>query len=113
VNHDDKRAAFIADLRALADLLETNPALPTPTYTSGVWTFLGDQDGTEAERFDKVHDFAEAYGVEVTEDDKRARRAIKRFGAIDFTVHAAADDTLPTSERRVVARPGAQTAGAR
>lgn len=112
MSSDDKRAQFIADLRAFADLIETNPVLPTPNFGADVWAFLSKDQGTEEQRFNAVHDFAEAYGVDVTEDSDGDRRAEKKFGAVEYKVHAYCDGSVSKSRPRVVTRPGAQSGGA-
>ena len=90
--HDaEKRAEVIAALRAVADLIETDPTIPTPTSIDA-WAHLHRSRGTEAERFAAVHDFAEAHGVTVTEDWQGDRKTEKEFGLIKLYVFGCANE---------------------
>lgn len=103
----DRRAEYIAGLRAFADLIESDPTIPTPSTGlagTSVRSHLHSHDYglTEAERFELVHDFAEAHGVQVTEDFKGDRRAEKTFGPVDYRLIAFADEK---PEAHIVTRP--------
>lgn len=95
-----KRAEIIAALRDFADLIETDPTVPTPNDIDA-WAHLHRSQGTQAERFAAVHDFAEAHGVAVTEDWKGERKTHKRFGLIELHVFGYADER---PEDRIVTR---------
>lgn len=99
-----RRAEFVAGLRAFADLLDTDPSIPTPTYTADIWAHI-QEHGTglnQDQRYAVVHDFADAHGVTVTEDHKGDRSARKLFGPVLLRVHAYADNK-PAA--RTVTRP--------
>lgn len=103
-NDADKRAETIAALREFADLVETDPTIPTPDPGSiHAWSFLMRSEGTQAERFAAVHAFAEAHGATVRVADKDDRQADVRIGPIELTVHAFGDEQ-PARQSRVVTR---------
>jgi len=103
-DNETERAKSIADLRAFADLVESNPAIPAPNYGS-LWTFIhAREDGpTQDERFEQIHDFAETFGVPVTADHDGDRTAKATFGLITLRMHAYADKKPAP---HVVTRPG-------
>jgi hypothetical protein len=103
----DKRAEYIAGLRAFADLVESDPTIPTPTLGvvgTDVWAHIHQYDNglTEDERFGLIHDFDDAHDVTVTEDHKGDRQAKKTFGPVTFHVCAYADKQ---PEAHIVTRP--------
>ncbi|HEV2636311.1 MAG TPA: hypothetical protein VGX23_14250 [Actinocrinis sp.] len=106
----DKRAAFVAGLRAFADLLESDHSIPSPVRAD-LWAFIQEYDTglDQDQRFVLVHDFADAHGVQVTEDDKANRAAEKKFGPVLLRVHAYADKK---PDAHIVARPVARPATA-
>ena len=103
----DKRAEYIAGLRAFADLVESDPTIPTPTLGvagTTVWAHISEYGSglSQDERFELVHDFADAHDVTVTADHKGDRKAEKAFGPIRFYVCAYADKK---PEAHIVTRP--------
>jgi hypothetical protein len=91
----ERRAQAVAALRELADAIESDPTIPTPNYFA-ISSYLHSMDGTQAERFTAVHDFAEAHHVAVTVESD-GRKAVKRFGPIELTVHAFGDERRKVS----------------
>lgn len=92
LNEPSKRAEVVEALRQFADLIESDPTIPTPTPGSiHAWSFLMRAQGTQAERFTAVHDFAEAHGAAVSVRNENDRQASAHFGPIELTVHAYAD----------------------
>ena len=111
-NDTAKRAEYIAGLRACADLVESDLTIPTPTLGvagTTVWAHISEYGSglTQDERFELVHDFADAHGVTVTADHKGDRQAKKTFGRINFHVCAYADKQ---PEARIVTRPSVRQA---
>ena len=110
-NDTDKRAEYVAGLRAFADLVESDLTIPTPDLGAAgtdVWAHIHPYGSglSQDERFELVHDFADAHNVAVTEDYKGDRKAEKRFGPISFYVCAYADKG---PEAHVVTRPRSRT----
>lgn len=107
-NDTDRRAEYIAGLRAFADLVESDLTIPTPDFGvagTDVWAHIHPYDYSglsQDERFELVHDFADAHGVTVTEDYKGDRKAEKTFGPVRFYVCAYADEK---PEANIVTRP--------
>ena len=100
----ERRAEVVTALRAFADVVESDPTIPTPDPRSiHVWSFLHHHEGTRIERFAAVHAFAEAHGATVKVTDKDDRQAVARFGPVELTVHAFGDEQ-PESRSRVVTR---------
>lgn len=103
---DTKRAESIQALRDLLDVLEANPHIPAPEFISFVNRLY---DGTEAERFGRLHDIADAFGIEVLEDENLDRRLRGKFGPLTLNGHAYADHRqsapAPAPAPRVVQRP--------
>lgn len=92
LNEPSERAEVVKALRQFADLIESDPTIPTPTPGFiHAWSFLHRDQGTQAERFTAVHDFAEAHGAAVNVRDEHDRQAATHFGPIKLTVHAYAD----------------------
>jgi hypothetical protein len=89
-NDAEKRAEFCAQMREFVDLVESNPLIPTPTSIA-VWSFLQQAGSTQAERFNAIHDFAEAFDVPVHEQSDSDRQTAAHFGPIELTVHAYSD----------------------
>ena len=91
----DARAEYIAGLRAFIDLLESDPTIPTPSTGlagTGISAHLHANSGlTQDERFELIHDFADAHQVPVVADHTGMRKAEKRFGPVTFHVYAFAD----------------------
>lgn len=100
---DTDRTRYIAELRAFADLIESNPAIPAPNYAS-YWVFIhAETNGpSQEERFEQIHDFADQFGAEVTEEHDGDRKAKATFGIFHLTMHAYADKKPAP---RVVTRP--------
>ncbi len=98
-----ERAEFIAGLRAFADLIESDPLIPSPK-SADLWAFIQEHNTglAQDERYAIVHDFADAHDVAVTEDYKGDRSADKRFGPVLLRVVAFADKK---PEARTVTRP--------
>jgi len=103
-NDTTKRAAFVTGLRAFADMLDTDPSIPTPTHCD-LWAHVQEYATglNQDQRYAVAHDFADAHGVPVSEDYKGDRSAEKQFGLIHLRVCAYAD-TKPAA--RIVTRPG-------
>jgi hypothetical protein len=111
----EHRAQFVRMMREFADLIESTPTIPTPNSVD-IWAFLHAGETTQAERFDAVHDFAEAQGVPVKEDYKNDLRAETiLLGLIKLRVHAYADaarDVARDAARIVTRTPDARRAAA-
>jgi hypothetical protein len=107
-NNTGQRAEFIAGLRAFADLVETDPSIPTPIDID-VWSFISSYHFglKQDERFELVHDFADAHGVTVTEDRDGDRTAEKHFGPVHLRVIGCADEK---PKGQTVTRPSTKTA---
>ena len=104
LNDAEKRAEIIAALRDFADLIETDPTIPTPDPGSiHAWSFLMRSEATQGERFAAVHAFAEAHSAVVKVTDEDDRQAAAHFGTVELTVHAFADER-PARQPRVVTR---------
>jgi hypothetical protein len=92
LNEPGERAEVVKALRQFADLIESDPTIPTPSPGSiHAWSFLAREQGSQAERFTAVHDFAEAHGAAVNVKNENDRQAAAHFGPIELTVHAFAD----------------------
>jgi hypothetical protein len=84
------RTQTITGLRALADFLEANPAVPVNEFG---WTVTVHADGTDAEERAEVNRIAELLNVTPTDETEQGRhyRATKSFGRITYeTVHIPA-----------------------
>jgi len=76
-----ERAALISGFRALADYLESNPGVPTPSY-SDVLTFPPDGDcATMRAEIDAI---AKRIGVEARETVRGHYVAARSFGPIQY-----------------------------
>jgi hypothetical protein len=85
----DHRAELIANLRALADLLERRPDdMPFGPYSRARLQFS--PRGTEAERVAEVHRLAARLGVDV-DADLRSVTATLDLGHVEYVVHASTD----------------------
>jgi hypothetical protein len=94
-NDAERRAQAIAALRAFADRIESDPSIPTPSDID-VRVYLHSTQGTQAQRFAKVFDFAETHGATVTEHPKGYRKTSKHFGPVELTVCAFTDQRNTT-----------------
>jgi hypothetical protein len=81
----DDRAAFVAGLRAVADFLEANPAVPVPqSYHRQDITFFPDGD-TDDQRRAAVDLIACAMGVPAADPDGYGHyRAERMFGPVAY-----------------------------
>lgn len=109
-NDTAARAEYIAGLRAFADLVESDLTIPTPALGvagTDVWAHIQESRTglSQDERFELIHDFADAHGVTVTEDYNGDRKAKKMFGPINYHVFAYADKK---PEAHIVTRPSAR-----
>ncbi len=75
------RAALIGGLRALADYLESNPEIPSPSY-SDVLTFPPDGDCPEMRA--EIDVIAARLGVTARETSGRHYVAARSFGPIEY-----------------------------
>lgn len=99
---NERRAAFVAALRELAGLIESDETLPVPQHGRlQACVALG---RPEAERFAAVRAFATRLDVDVIETDRGSRSATKFFGPIQYFAHANADDydSKPRFVERIV-----------
>jgi hypothetical protein len=91
-NDPAAREAFIAGLRALADLLAANPAVPVPQYGESI---LLTTHGDDAENRAAVEDFAAVTGASVVDDrwdSEGIYSASCAFGPVEYRAiaHSAA-----------------------
>lgn len=107
-SNETKRAEFIAGLRAFADLVETDPSIPTPT-DADMWAFITSYSTglDQGQRFDLIHDFADAHDLQVTQERDGDRKTEKHFGPVYLRVIAVADEK---PKPRVVTRADARRA---
>lgn len=105
-----QRAAAVAALRELADLLESDESLPVPQH--GRLQACVALCRPEHERFAAVRAFADRFGLDVIETSRRSRTATKVLGPIQYFAIANADDY--DGEKRCVERivPAAEDAEA-
>jgi hypothetical protein len=97
---NERRAAVVAALRELADLLESDETLPVPQWGQlQACVALGRPQG---ERFAAVRAFAQHLGVDVVEHGSGSRAAGKFFGPIRYFTHANADEPPELGGERVV-----------
>jgi hypothetical protein len=84
-----KRAAFVADLLALATLLTVNPWAPVPVWAE-VSEHLNDSTRPETvvPALDKLRDLAARLGVEVDEHLNDRSQVVARFGSINYKLIA-------------------------
>ncbi|GLY79719.1 hypothetical protein [Actinoallomurus iriomotensis] len=77
------RTEFINGLHALADYLDTNPAVPVPEFRTDV---LVHAHGTDAAAFAEVERVAALLGVPVSDDTARGGhyKAIRTFGPVEY-----------------------------
>jgi hypothetical protein len=100
----DRNAAIVKALRDVADLLEAFPHLRAPSTV--VWGGLDLFRLGQSERFHALHDVADAFGLEVTEDARGDRTANGDFGPLTLAGYAYADSPAPAvTHPRVVQRP--------
>jgi hypothetical protein len=96
----DDRAAAIAGLRELADLLESNPAIPADRYG---WTFhtFPRADGDAAARA-AVDQIAAALGVPVVDDTASAGHYVARrmFGPVEYSAVYIPDEARAAAAAR-------------
>ena len=104
-NTSEARAAFAAQLREFADLVESTPAIPIPNDVD-VWAHIQEYGSglPQAQRFSLVHDFAEAFDVPVKMDTDGCRGAEKHFGMIELRVFGYPDKDKASSAPRVITR---------
>jgi hypothetical protein len=81
IREQAKRSQKVADIRAFADWLEANPAVPAPWQVEAD-EHLSTGDGTEAERLAKVRQVAAMLGVEA--DERLSDRTEVEFKPSDF-----------------------------
>lgn len=100
---DDDRAERIANLRALADFLESMPSVPLPRYTFDLSLSVGAGDEDDAENIAEIARLAVLFGVEPTQnEDGTHHRAALRIGHLTYTastVTRAAMDRHTTVRR--------------
>ena len=97
---NERRAATVAALRELADLLESSPRLPVPHVGSlQACVALGRPQG---ERFAAVRAFAQHMNVDVVEHPSGSREAARFYGPIKYFAHVNADEPATGSRDRVV-----------
>lgn len=103
---DALRAERIQALRDLIDVLEANPHVPAPEFISFPG---GAYDGTQLERFNKLHDIADAFGLEVKENADGDRIMNGKYGPLTLVGRAWADarEKSAALAPRVVQRPAA------
>ncbi|WP_405394673.1 hypothetical protein [Microbispora hainanensis] len=77
---DDHRAALIAGLRALADFLDANPAVPVP-YSVNVLHFP--HRATDAEMCAEVDRIAELLGAPINQEFGHYGASV-RFGPVEY-----------------------------
>lgn len=98
-----KRAKFISDLRALADLLENEPQLPIPDDMYGT-AYL---QGTTAEKLKTLFALAELLDTDVTHNRRNGvcETEYKR-GSVTYCLYASVDKApAPAPEKYFVASP--------
>jgi len=76
-----ERAALIGGFRALADYLESNPEVPTPSY-SAVYTFPPDSDWPAMRA--EISAIAARLGVVPCETPGGHYLAVRSFGPIEY-----------------------------
>ena len=86
----EQRAVFVAALRVMADLVESDESLPVPMH--GGLQACVKIGRPEAERFAAVRAFADRLGVDVHQSERGSRRAGRWFGPIEYYAHANAED---------------------
>jgi hypothetical protein len=97
---NERRAAVVAALREVADLLESSPWLPVPHVGNlQACVALG---RPQDERFAAVRAFAQHMNVDVVEHPSGSREAARRFGPIRYFAHVNADEPGAGSRDRVV-----------
>lgn len=99
-----QRAVVVAALRELADLIESSPWLPVPSF--GGLQCCVRLGRPQAERFAAVREFANHLGVDVIESQRGARRAGRFFGPVELYAVANPDEldlTVKQPERVVPA----------
>ena len=92
----DRRAALVADLRALADWLEAHPEVPVPRWGSVEVTYHPAHDDHIADddaAFSEVHRIAGLIGATVEEDSDRAA-AYRAFGSAGYKAIAISSDHM-------------------
>ena len=91
-----ERAQKIADIRALADFLDANPAVPAPdsVHAQASPGRHGDVWNSGAEGIAEVRRVAEIFCEKVRQDDERTE-VVKRFGGFDYTFIAWHKDGRP------------------
>lgn len=103
MSRNDHRAATIEALRELATVLEKNPDVAAPLVV-GWCPFSG---GSEFERFTRLHDIAEALGIQVVEEENGDRKLDGRLGPLLISGRAMAERRAkdPVGPPPVVERP--------
>ncbi|WP_169983535.1 hypothetical protein [Microbispora sp. H10836] len=78
--NDDRRTALIAGLRALADFLDANPAVPVPR---SVYALHFPHGATDAEMCAEVDHIAELLGVRASQEFGHYGAAV-HFGPVEY-----------------------------
>ncbi len=108
MNEAKERAAFVAALRELADLVEGDESLPVPFHSrmqSGFYDTHADgayRQLTQAEKHARLRAFADTLGVDVVEDSDGARTATLTVGPIEYFAHVNAEPIRWSDNKRVV-----------
>jgi hypothetical protein len=96
------REEAIETLRALLMALEADTDLPAPTTVT--WSIDTASRLPEIERFNQLHDVADAFGLEVVEDVHGTRKLRGKYGALTLSGYAWAnyrEETAPPVPRPV------------
>jgi hypothetical protein len=102
---EDKRAAHIASLRALADLLECEPSLPLPYCMDGTGYASG-VTSDKSEQVAAVFAAAKLFGTQVEYDRINGTlRAVLLRGNVRYCVYAKVDSRPFPDDKVIVTDP--------
>jgi hypothetical protein len=106
IGHGPARTDMVAGLRALADFLEANPAVPIPRYghAFGVTT-----SGSDEQKRSQVKFASLAIGEEVTDDTQAGHYWTQRwFGSVSYRIVAVSGAAMRRWQQAVPRRDAKQ-----
>jgi hypothetical protein len=106
IGHGPARTDMVAGLRALADFLEANPAVPIPRYG---YAFGVSTSGSDEQKRSQVKFASLAIGEEVTDDTQQGHYwTQRRFGSVSYRIVAISGAAMQRWQQAVMPRRDAK-----
>jgi hypothetical protein len=102
IGHGPRRTEVVAGLRALADFLEANPAVPIPRHGHD---FFVSTSGSDEQKRSQVKFASLAIGEDVTDDTTSGHYwTQRRFGSVSYRIVAVSDAAQQRWQRAAMSR---------